>query len=355
MPLHILYGYEVFARSEALAELKATLDKDGSLATNSVTFAATQATPQEVLAACNSMPFLGEHRLVVLEGALAVSGERAKRRSKKAAAADDLGPWGTLVTAIGAMPPSTTLVLIDGEVLETNDLLKALKPLAQECRKFVAPGDKELPGWIMARAKRTGLNIEPAAAKALADLIGTTSEGRDRRTETHIPLLAMEMEKLRAYANGDVVRVNDIRELVGRAQEHKGWELSDAIADRQPARATRVLEELLEDGSNEGALLATIATKYRRMAIARDMLDEGASRTAIAAALGMKDNYGLSRLIEQVETLDMAAIGRAYDRLVDADLEGKSSGGDARLALELAVIELAAEPPPKPAATTARR
>jgi DNA polymerase III delta subunit len=80
----------------------------------------------------------------------------------------------------------------------------------------------------------------------------------------------MELEKLRAFANGDVVRVSAVRELVSRAQEHKGWELSDAISDRQPAKATRVLEELLEDGANEGALLATIATKYRRMAIARN-------------------------------------------------------------------------------------
>jgi hypothetical protein len=57
----------------------------------------------------------------------------------------------------------------------------------------------------------------------------------------------------------------------------------------------------------------------------------------------MADNYGLTRLIEQVETLDAAAIRSAYDRLVEADLEGKVSGGDARLALELAVAELATQ------------
>jgi DNA polymerase-3 subunit delta len=360
VPLHILYGYETFARSEALSELKAALDTEGALATNSVTFTASQATPQEVLGACNSVPFLGEHRLVVLEGALGAAAEKAKRASKKSVTAEDVGPWGVLAAALGEMPPSTTLVLIDGEVLESNALLKALKPLAQDCRKFVAPVEKQLPGWIMARAKRTGMKIEPAAAKALADLVGTESEGRDRKKETHLPLLAMEMEKLRTYADGGVVRVNDVRELVSRAQEHKGWALSDAIADRQPARATKVLQEMLQDGANEGALLSTIATKFRRMAIAREMVTAGASRTAIAAALGVADNYGLTRLIEQAETLDMAAISRAYDRLVEADLEGKSSAGDsrdrARLALEMAVIELASQPSrPKRAATAVRR
>jgi DNA polymerase-3 subunit delta len=165
VPLHILYGYETFARGEALSELKAALDNDGSLATNTATFVASQTTPQEVASTCQAVPFLGEHRLVVLEGALGASGGKGRRGSKKAASsAEEAGPWGTLPDTLADMPPTTTLVLVDGEVPESVELLKALRPLAQECRKCVAPKDKELPGWIMSRAKRTGLKIEPAAA-----------------------------------------------------------------------------------------------------------------------------------------------------------------------------------------------
>jgi DNA polymerase III delta subunit len=140
------------------------------------------------------------------------------------------------------------------------------------------------------------------------------------------------------------VREGDVRELVSRAQEHKGYELSDAVADHQPIKATRVLEELLQDGVNEGALLATIATKYRRMAVAREMLDARSSRSEIARKLGMNDNYGLTRLLEQVGMIDMDAIKSAYELLTKADADPKTGRMDARLALELAVCELSAAP-----------
>ena len=340
MPLHILYGYEMFARRAALAELKSTLDADGSLATNTALFEASRVSPQEVMAACDTVPFLGPHRLVILEGALATNSGRGKRRSKKEEPApENFGPWGVLAVYVDTVPESTTLVLVDDDVSSSDSLLMALKPRASSCQQFLPPSDKDLPGWIMARARSIGLKMDAPAARLLATLIGSATQDRDTK-ESHIPIVASEMDKLKAWANGDVVREGDVRELVSRAQEHKGYELSDAVADHQPSKATRVLEELLQDGANEGALLATIATKYRRMAVAREMLDARSSRSEIARKLGMNDNYGLTRLLEQVGMLDMHAIKKAYELLIQADADPKTGRMDGRLALELAVCEL---------------
>jgi DNA polymerase-3 subunit delta len=346
VPLHILYGYETFARDEALADIKASLDKDGALATNTAVFTASQSSPPEVIAACNTVPFLGEHRLVVLEGALATAG--AKPRGKKAATEDGdaagPGPWVALADYLPEMPPSTTLVLLDGDALESNALLSALKPLAETCRKFSAPIQKELSGWIAERARRIGLKIDAPAAKLLAELVGADHQNAQFKPVTHIPQLAMEMDKLAAYANGEVVRVDDVRQLVGRANEHKGYELSDAVADYQPARAIKVLAELLEDGANENQLLATLATRHRQMAITRDLMNRGASRAEIASELKRADNFGLTKLMEQVERLSPEDIARMYDRLVEVELLGKSTDRSVRLELEVAVAELATRP-----------
>ncbi len=344
MPLHILYGYETFSRGEAFAALKASLDQDGALATNTTVLAAGQSNPQEVMAACDTVPFLGEHRLVIVEGALGAGAGRAKRRAKKdEVAPEDLGPWEALATYVDDMPASTTLVLVDDNVPGSDALLKSLRAKAASCQQFLPPADKELPGWIMARARQIELKLDAPAARLLAMLIGSAKEDRGKN-ESHLPMVASELDKLKAFANGDVVREDDIRELVSRAKEHKGWDLSDAVADRQPVKAIRVLAEMFEDGDHEGALLATIATKFRRIAVARDLLDRGASRAEIARRLKMQDNFGLTRLIEQAESMNMPGIRCAYDVLVQADLapkSGKMDGKDAgKLALELAVAEL---------------
>src|ERR1700687_1497198 len=120
--LHVIYGSDPLARREAFHKLKAGLDKDGALATNTVTFDARQATPQEVIAACDTAPFLGDRRGVVVEGLLQrgsrikKSRKQAPSRAAKAEAVDDEddgGVWMALAGYIPRLPLTTTLVLLD--------------------------------------------------------------------------------------------------------------------------------------------------------------------------------------------------------------------------------------------------
>jgi DNA polymerase-3 subunit delta len=343
--LYVIYGSDSLARREVFDRLKAELDKDGSLATNYVTFDAKQTSPQEVMAACDTMPFLGDRRLVVVEALLQL-GARVKRGRKRTAKAkvvdadddapDDGGPWVALAEYVPRMPETTTLVLIDDEVSASNGLLMAIGPLGK-VEHCTLPNDKALPQWVTSRAKTIGLKLDARAASTLAELIGPD------------PLmLSSELEKLLAYSGGEVVREADVRELVSRAKEHKFWDLTDAVLDGQGAKAARVLHELLEDGVNPAPLLAAIATRYRRIAIAHDMLNRGENGSAIAQRLGMKMGFGLDKLIDHAQRPPPSAVRAAYARLIQAELDLKrgTTGGlmDDRLALELAVQELAAAP-----------
>lgn len=348
--LHIIYGNDSLARKESLGKLRAALDRDGALATNTLTFDAKSASPQEVIAACDTVPFLGDGRLVTVEGVLGTAGRtkrggtRTRSKAKPARPVDDgdggseeLGPgqWEALVAYIPRMPPTTTLVLLNDEVPASNALLTALGPLGK-VEHCAPPADKELAGWVMARAKKIGLRLDAPAARLLAGLIGQDAW-----------MLASELEKLLAYSGGEVVREADVRALVSRAREHKGWELADAIIAGQGATAARVLNEILADGDHPQLILATIAGRYRRIAIARDMLDRGESGSAIAAQLGMRIGFGLDRMIESAQRMPLTAVRAAYQRIIEADRDMKGGielDDDARLALELLVQELAAGP-----------
>jgi DNA polymerase-3 subunit delta len=341
--LYIIYGADSLARKEAFDKLRAELDKDGSLATNSVTFDAKSAAPQEVMAACDTLPFLGDGRLVVLEGALATAAKfrkAGKSRGKKPAPvepddddaeeAEDPGRWIVLSEYVPRMPPSTTLVLLDGSILKTNALLMALGPLGKVI-VCPAPDEKQLGPWVTARAKKIGLKIESKAATLLGELVGPDAY-----------MLASELDKLLAYSGGEVVREKDVREMVSRAKEHKGWDLTDAILDGKGAQAAKVLNEMFEDGSPTQLIIGSIAGRFRRAAIVRDMLDRGESSSAIAARLNMKLGFGVDRAIEQAQRYPLSTIRAAYQRLIEADLDVKRGlMEDDRLALELAVYELA--------------
>lgn len=352
MPLIILHGSEHLQRKEAFDKLRAELDTDGGLATNTATLDARQSTPQEVMAACDTVPFLGDGRLVVLEGLLTTAGKG--RRSKKKVESDedaaDVGPWVVLADYIPRMPQSTTLVLIDDEAPATG-LLKDLGPLASKVESFRPVNEKALPQWVMERSKQVGLKIEPAAARLLAELIGSEETDNRYKSVSHMGMLAMEVDKLAAYANGEVVRDADVRELVGRAKEHKGYELTDAILDGQAARAAKILEEQIADNAVLPVLLSTIAGQYRRVAIVKDMLERGEPGTRISSRINVKMGFGLDKLIDRAQRHSWSALRQVYARIIQAELDlkqGLMTPGDSRenerLALEILVQELASRP-----------
>lgn len=335
--LHILYGSEPVGRKEALDALKASLDTDAALATNTTFLDAAKSSAQEVMAACDTIPFLGEHRLVIVEGLLAQAVRRGKRSEDEDGDEGEAAPpsverWEPLIAHISQMPPTTTLVLVDGGgVLATNALLKKLKPLA-EVQSFALPQEKYMADWLGKYAKGHGIKIEAPAARLLADLVGSNTL-----------MLASELEKLAAYAGDAAITADDVRELVSRAKEQKGYYLSDAVVNGDGRKAARLLQELVDDGAALQLLLATIAGRYRRIAVTKEMLAQRAPAAQIARRLGTSEG-AVRFLMEQATRLSWLALRAAYARIIECELDQKQHSMDERAALELMVQELASRP-----------
>src|SRR4030067_281011 len=86
--IHLFYGEDEFSLHEEFAALKAQLDSDGMLVSNTSQLDGGRLQPAELLAPCSTIPFLGSHRLGILrggEGAL-----RAPARAGKAPRGQEL-------------------------------------------------------------------------------------------------------------------------------------------------------------------------------------------------------------------------------------------------------------------------
>ena len=239
--LYILHGSDSFSRGEALRALKRELDTDGSLESNTAEFEAGQTAPAEVMAACDTVPFLGGRRLVVVEGALSQGSSAGRRRSKRGPAESDAetaaqGPWWALVEHASRMPETTTLVLLDGGSVD-EALLDALKPFAT-VKQFPLPGPKEVTGWVQARARGRGLEVDGRACSLIAELIGSDTG-----------ILASEIEKLLTFSAGARITEHDVKALVPDLRDREGYYLADAVADGKAAQATKLLHEMLKKGN----------------------------------------------------------------------------------------------------------
>jgi len=329
--IYALYGSDSFSQKEALEAIKKELDSDGSLASNTTVLDAREVTPAEVFLACDTVSLFGGPRLVVLRGALAQSAGAGGRRGRRKSVEDEngKGPWWALVDYAARMPEQTALVLVDGANVD-SDLVKALEPVARVQRSSL-PDQREIAGWIQARARAKGMSIDGRASSLLADMVGNNTW-----------MLNSELDKLAAYASGTPVGEAQVRLLVTDVREREGFLLADAVADGKAAAATRLLQDLLAKGRPPAVLLLTIENRYRRIAVAREMLDRGESSRSVASRLRIDKPYPLERLLDQVSRYPMPRVLWALDRIAQADHDVKQGLCDEELSLELLVHDLSA-------------
>jgi DNA polymerase-3 subunit delta len=334
--IHILCGADSFSRREAFDEIRRALDTDGSLETNTVRLSARDTKPEEVIAACSAAPFLGDRRLVVIDGLLTSAQESGRRKAKDTD--EKVSAWQPLIDFAPGVPETTVLVLLDATVSATNPLLRALEKLA-EVHRFPAPDPKSLQNWVVARAKKLGVKIDGRAARRLADMVGG-QDGNRGAEYVDTWALASELDKLAAYANGEVIREEDVLALSPVLREQKSYLLCDAIAEKKPATAAKVLGELESQKEPLQLVMATIAGRFRRLAVARDMIDAGESGEAIRKELEANAGYGFEKLLDQARSHSLEDARNAYRRIVEADFTAKSGLGDELIEMDAMVQAL---------------
>ena len=338
--IHIFYGRESFSLREALTALQEKLAGGSPFPVQVDRLAGEKATPAEVINACLTAPFLGSHRLVIVEGLLGRFnpsgraggpgglGTQGKATGRRRGAPADLGPWQALADAVETMPPSTVLVLVDEEVPPQNPLLVALSPKAR-LRTFPPLAQAAVPAWIQERARRLGVAITPSAADLLADMVGN-----------NLWALASEMEKLSVYAAGRPIVEEDIRALVAASREAEVFPLVDAVVAGDRGRALRLLQQLMATDYDGPHLLALLARQYRMLLLAQEVGDRRLSREELARTLGIASPFVAEKVRAQAARYPRRRLEEAHRRLLAADVAMKRGIQSEEAALELLVGEL---------------
>ena len=337
--LHILYGPDSFSRTEAITALKHTLDTDGMLASNTNVLDAKALTFGQLTMICDAAPFLAAARLVVVDGLLARAGGRVARRGRGGAAAKLPEEWQALPAYVAAMPPTTALVLSDGDVPAENGLLEALAEHGR-VRNFPRMPARALEGWIMQRAKAARVTLEPAAAKLLAE--SAPQDVSDGGEWHALWGLVNDLEKLSLFAGDRPVSAEDVRRLTPAAADTNVFAFVDAVVERRGDEAVRRLTGLLFAGQPPPVLLAMLARGFRQLVLYSDLAAAGARPEEIARRLNVRPEWRVQRLREQAARYRPQRLATIYDRILAADRSIKRGEADETAALELLTAELAA-------------
>ncbi len=258
--------------------------------------------------ALGTLPFLDERRLV-----RAVEFYPTERE------------WETYLKAYCADPCPTTVLLIvnGGKKPNGAQLAKKAGVTYVDCSK---ESEETLSRWLFGVARKRGLSMDADAAQLMV-----------RYCASDAARMRLETEKL-AYVlgeNGHITRA-DVEENVAKDVEYKIYELTQAASRRNFAQFMQILDEMLEKGSDEYAVLAALISHFRTLC---ETGLSDASDAQLSKTLGCKP-YAVQKNREIVARLGNARVRTLYEGLYTLSSGAKSGRFGKTGALFAAIAQL---------------
>jgi DNA polymerase-3 subunit delta len=332
---YIFHGEDEFSRAEALACLRGQLaEGDPTMADLNTTFLdGTKVTLGELRHVCDTIPFMGERRMVIVQGLLgwlSAGGGKDQETTQGAEPARKRALMAELAAYLPILPSTTRLIFVEDKKLPaSHPILKvANAEKGGHVKVFEKPGDGNLSKWIQQRVRAEEGTIDHEAVAVLAALVGSD-----------LRLLVQELEKLLLYADGHPITAQDVGLLVSRARETSIFDLVDCVARRQTDRALRLLHRLLDDGEPPLYLLTMLARQVRILIQVHELGKQGLSEAEMARRLGLHP-YVIKKGVSQARSFSMTQLELAHQHLVKTDWSIKTGKVEEVLALDTLVVNL---------------
>ena len=310
--VYFLFGPETYLRDEAARSI-ANEAMRGTLLRefNDSTFNLTSDDARDAIAAAEQLPMMSQRRVV-----------RIKNLGKLKEADEEV-----LLNYVNRPVDTSVVIFITEEIDKRKKLAKML--MAGAAFEFQPLKLNELQAWIRFYLKDLTAEIEPQALQRILETV-----------ISDLHTLANELNKLAAAAlPSGRITTELVDSLVGRSREHMNWELSDHIVSRNRRGALKTLKDLLDDGVEPLLLIGLIAGTYRRMALAKALLSQGASPATIFSEVRMPP-FKQRDYLAMLNRVDSERLARTIRRVAETDLAIKTSKATPHMQVEMLVCEL---------------
>ncbi len=356
--LYVYHGEDELTRSEELAKLRQKLGDPTMASLNTTTLDGPALNLSELIQACNTLPFMADRRLVIVQDFWSQFEPPKDRKSKERKEQPDesqpeepqAGEQQPRISTADAafirglleylphMPETTRLLFLESRDLRPkgdrprNPVFGHLPPGQKGTyyKAFPAPKPGEVQRWIQRRMAAKGGSIHPPAAKELAELVGSD-----------LRLVDQELDKLLAYVNWErAVTATDVQKLVADAHSINVFALVDAMGMRQTQMALENLHDLLDGGARPLYLLSMIERQFRILLQIKELREQGASIGEIQKALGIRHEFIIEKVLRQAQHFSMTRLEGIYSHLAEVEQSIKTGEISDVLALDLLVVEL---------------
>ena len=299
---YLFTGPEEYVKREALEKLRAAILPVGLEALNETVMEDVNA--DRIIAAAETLPVMSDRRLVIVRDWAPLMGGKSKDEENEV---EKLSGWLSVKTE------ECTLVFYMREEASAQKKLTKLLNERGDTVNFDQLTDSEINRWITARLKPFKKKM---SAAAIQQLVFTAGRELNR--------LNGEINKLAAYT-GDrtVIDEMDIDAVVSPSLEYGAFDMLNHLFDGDIPGAYRLLNLMLERGTNRIPIIASIARQLRGMSFLAIAAENGASVEDTAKQLSLNP-YAAKLMAQKARRFPAEELEKTYIAAIDSDHAIKS-------------------------------
>ena len=315
---YFFHGDDAYSQKETLARLLNKLGDPALLDLNTTRFSGVM--PFVALRqACDALPFLAPARVVIVTDLFVA------KPGKEFLA--------ELLAYLPQLPDKTRLVFLESQALrENNKFLQLARETKNGYEKpFVRLRGGEVERWIQTRVEEKNGHISRQAAHMLA-----VNAGND------LALLDNELEKLVVYKGfGEAATIEsaDVAKLSPYVAEANIFDLVDALGNRNGKRASLLLQQKLNEGTDPFFLFSMFIRQFRLLIQVKELAEAGYRPQGISREL-KQHSYVVGKLYQQARGFSLQELEQIYRHLLEIDIDVKTGQAELLTSLELLVANL---------------
>lgn len=316
--LIFLYGPDTFRSREKLKSLKEKFIKEvDKSALNLETLDGKDIDINKFRQAVMSQPFLAKKRMVIIENLFAKSSKRLCHE---------------ILKTLNEVKNDNIIIFWDEDVLvkklsESCQVLFEKLSREKYSQKFDLLKEPLLRKWILSKIKKEKGQIETKAVNVLVDWVGND-----------LWQLNQEIDKLLAFCKNKPVTEGAVNLLTKSKLEENIFELTDALGQKNKARALKLISDQLDSGTPETVLLAKITWQFKNLLQIKSLAEKELPYTSsqIASELRLHP-YVVKKSLGQARNFSLDELKKIYNQLLNIDFSIKTNQASAETLFNLLV------------------
>lgn len=324
--VYIFYGTEKYLIEQYISKMIDKYVPETYRDFNLTYFDGEKTSVDEVLDACETMPFFSDQKVIIVKNA-------PYFKSKKSGIKD--AEEQRMISYFES--PSSTCKLFFLSSGNVDKRKKSTKAVVKNGRlvEFDKLAPNVFPKWVFRKISQHGKTIDERTMNYLIERLAYL----DKHSSKGLLDVDNELKMICSAAQDrDHIEQDDIDPFVKKPLDADIFMLVDAVGQKRAETAIKLMHELLRHGEPIQIIFTMITRQFRLLKKIKMLVKEGYNQGSIAKLIGLHP-YVVKNIMRQIHLFDDLHLTAVLEKCSAIDYKMKSTSIDPVLAIETLIIE----------------